>query len=446
MSDIVIKVENLSKRYRIGARETGYSTFRETIMDAAKAPFIRLQDTWSKVHRTWSKAKDSQPSAVGGQRSSADEFIWALKDISFEVKRGEVVGIIGRNGAGKTTLLKILSKITQPTEGRVELRGRVGSLLEVGTGFHPELTGHQNVYLYGAILGMDRWEITRKFDEIIAFSELERFVDTPVKRYSSGMYMRLAFAVAAYLEPEILLVDEVLAVGDAAFQKKCLGKMGDVSKEGRTVLFVSHNMGAIQSLCNRAFQLEKGYIASSGEVHSVVYAYLHSLIGMGSEMTWPEVSAPGNDEIKLTGIRITDEESSSHGVFSSNKDIFVEVTFTVKAHHSALCIGFDILTSEGNLVFRSYQTDSTPQEWPPVKKGKNRWHCIIPKGLLNGGLYYVAPRIGMHNMYWIVYLDPVVQFEVLLDHGVSPFWHSLDKTSRPGIIAPIFRWYSHDSI
>jgi lipopolysaccharide transport system ATP-binding protein len=432
MSDIVIKVENLSKQYRIGAREAGYRTFREILVDSAKAPF-------QKIARLFNR----QLSNVIRQ---SEETIWALRNVSFEVKRGEVVGIIGRNGAGKSTLLKILSKITEPTEGRVELRGRIGSLLEVGTGFHPELTGHENVYLYGAILGMNRWEITRKFDEIIAFAELEKFIDTPVKRYSSGMYMRLAFAVAAHLEPEILLVDEVLAVGDAAFQKKCLGKMGEVSKEGRTVLFVSHNMGAIQSLCGTAFQLEKGYIASSGEAHSVVSAYLHSLIGMGSEMTWPEVFAPGNDEIKLTGIRITDEEGSSHGVFSSNKDIFVEVTFIAKAIHSALCVGFDILSSEGNVVARSYQTDSAPPDWPVLKIGENRWRCSIPKGLLNGGVYYIAPRIGMHNMYWIVNMDAVVRFEVLLDHGLSPFWNVLDKTNRPGVIAPIFRWYNQDLI
>jgi ABC-type polysaccharide/polyol phosphate transport system ATPase subunit len=233
MSDVVIRVENLSKQYRIGAHE-GYKTFRETLVDTVKVPFQRLS---------------SLLSAPCSKLSSTNDTIWALKDVSFEVKQGEVVGIIGRNGAGKSTLLKILSKITEPTEGRVELKGRIGSLLEVGTGFHPELTGHENVYLYGAILGMDRWEVTRKFDEIIAFAEIAKFIDTPVKRYSSGMYMRLAFAVAAHMETEILLVDEVLAVGDTQFQKKCLGKMGDVARKGRTVLFVSHNMAAIRNLC-----------------------------------------------------------------------------------------------------------------------------------------------------------------------------------------------------
>ena len=268
MSETIIKVENLSKQYRIGAKE-GYKTFRETLIDSAKAPFLLCRDIAKKVISPLPSAGRSEP-------KSEENTIWALKDVSFEVKQGEVVGIIGRNGAGKSTLLKVLSKITEPTEGRVELRGRVGSLLEVGTGFHPELTGHENVYLYGAILGMDRWEVTRKFNEIIAFAELEKFVDTPVKRYSSGMYMRLAFAVAAHLEPEILLVDEVLAVGDAAFQKKCLGKMGDVSKEGRTVLFVSHNMGAIQKLCSRSFLLERGRIAIDNNTQQVVEAYLAS--------------------------------------------------------------------------------------------------------------------------------------------------------------------------
>ena len=271
--DVVIKVENLSKQYRIGAKE-GYRTFRETLVDAAKAPFARLRSVLSKEHGAQHSGSYPMPYAPGSMPSSQhDDYIWALKNVSFEVKQGEVIGIIGRNGAGKSTLLKILSKITEPTEGRVELRGRVGSLLEVGTGFHPELTGHENVYMYGAILGMDRWEVTRKFDEIVGFAELEKFIETPVKRYSSGMYMRLAFSVAAHLEPEILLVDEVLAVGDTQFQKKCLGKMDDVSKEGRTVLFVSHNMGAIRTLCGSAVWLHNGKKMKTGSAYEVINEY-----------------------------------------------------------------------------------------------------------------------------------------------------------------------------
>ncbi|MGA1791012.1 MAG: ABC transporter ATP-binding protein, partial [bacterium] len=253
MSSLAIKVENLSKKYRIGAREA-YKTFRETLIDSAAAPFRRLKHI--------------------GRPIPKEEILWALKDVSFEVKQGDVLGIIGRNGAGKTTLLKIFSRITEPTKGRVTLRGRVASLLEVGTGFHPELTGKENIYLNGAILGMDRYEISRKFDEIVAFAEVEKFLDTPVKKYSSGMYMRLAFAVAAHMEPEILLIDEVLAVGDAAFQKKCLGKMGDVSKEGRTVLFVSHNMAAVSWLCSRCIYIDEGKIESLGPTDELISRYL----------------------------------------------------------------------------------------------------------------------------------------------------------------------------
>ena len=259
MGDIAIHVENLSKRYRIGQRHR-YQTLRDTLTGAMYAPFRAVR------------------SLLNGQRSAAssevsNNYIWALKDVSFEVKQGEVIGIIGRNGAGKSTLLKILTRITEPTAGYAEIHGRVGSLLEVSTGFHPELTGRENIYLNGAVLGMTKAEIKRKFDEIVAFSEIEDFIDTPVKHYSSGMYMRLAFAVAAHLEPEVLLVDEVLAVGDAAFQKKCLGKMGDAAKGGRTVLFVSHQMNSIRKLCSRSIWLDAGRIQMADSTAKVVSAY-----------------------------------------------------------------------------------------------------------------------------------------------------------------------------
>jgi len=253
MSETVITVENLSKQYRIGVRER-YGCLRESIVKGITAPFQRLRRL--------------------GQKPPPEETIWALKDVSFEVQKGEVLGIIGRNGAGKTTLLKVLSRITEPTEGEVRIRGRVASLLEVGTGFHPELTGRENIFLNGAVLGMTRKEIQRKFDEIVAFAEVEKFIDTPVKRYSSGMYVRLAFAVAAHLEPEVLLVDEVLAVGDAEFQKKCLGKMGDVAREGRTVLFVSHNMAATVKLCARGLLLSSGRLVKEGSSRETVDFYL----------------------------------------------------------------------------------------------------------------------------------------------------------------------------
>jgi lipopolysaccharide transport system ATP-binding protein len=276
MSDIAIRVEGLGKQYRIGRRER-YKTLRESIMRGLAVPYRRLQSLFQ------------QPN---GKDSNGDGTIWALKEVSFEVKHGEVLGVIGRNGAGKSTLLRILSRITEPTEGYADLCGRVGSLLEVGTGFHPELTGRENIYLNGAILGMTRREIARKFDEIVAFAEFEKFLDTPVKHYSSGMYMRLAFAVAAHLEPEILVVDEVLAVGDAAFQKKCLGKMGEVSKGGRTVLFVSHQMNQMRRLCHRCVWLDAGRVSKVGSLVDVVSAYEGAMI------------APGRQERESTDCRL----------------------------------------------------------------------------------------------------------------------------------------------
>ncbi len=287
MSDIAVRVEGLSKEYRIGLRLEKYKTLRDSIAALAKAPSRLLR------RRT---------------RKGGDEQLWALRDVNFEVRAGEVVGIIGRNGAGKSTLLKILARITDPTHGVAEIHGRVGSLLEVGTGFHPELTGRENIYLNGAILGMRRAEIERKFDEIVAFSEVEKFIDTPVKHYSSGMYLRLAFAVAAHLEPEILLVDEVLAVGDADFQKKCLGKMGDVAQEGRTVLFVSHNMPAVQALCARAILLRKGTVAVDGPTGDVLREYLGHLHASAAHAFENNPERRGDGAVRLTGARVLDSE------------------------------------------------------------------------------------------------------------------------------------------
>src|SRR5213080_1227184 len=266
MSDVAIRVAGLGKQYQIGGDRKPYKTIREAISDTALNPLRRLR------------------AGLSADPLNGEHAFWALKDVSFEINRGEVVGIIGRNGAGKSTLLKILSRITEPTEGEIEIAGRVGSLLEVGTGFHPELTGRENVYLNGAILGMKRSEIDRRFDEIVAFSEIERFLETPVKHYSSGMYARLAFSVAAHLEPEILLVDEVLAVGDAAFQKKCLGKMGQVSRAGRTVLFVSHNMAAVQQLTDNCILLDKGHLTAYGPSAEVIGQYLSSITNHKSNL------------------------------------------------------------------------------------------------------------------------------------------------------------------
>ncbi|HZW03422.1 MAG TPA: ABC transporter ATP-binding protein [Anaerolineaceae bacterium] len=286
MTDFMLRVENLGKRYFIGRKEK-YRTFRESLTQTLSAPFRRSM----QVLRGQSQ-----------QAAGLDQALWALKGVDFEIHQGDVVGVIGRNGAGKSTLLKILARITEPTTGRVRIRGRVGSLLEVGTGFHPELTGRENIFLNGAILGMHRAEIERKFDEIVAFAETEEFLDTPVKHYSSGMYVRLAFAVAAHLEPEILLVDEVLAVGDVAFQKKCLGKMGDVARTGRTVLFVSHNMAAISSLCSRGFLLERGQLVAAGEVAAVIDRYMETSLRASQAPLSQRADRQGDGRLRFTAV------------------------------------------------------------------------------------------------------------------------------------------------
>ena len=385
MADIAIQVENLSKQYRIGGQQAQYNTFREKLIDLAAAPFRRLRQF----------RKPPPP----------EETIWALKDVSFEVKHGEVVGIIGRNGAGKTTLLKILTRITEPTYGSARIHGRVASLLEVGTGFHPELTGRENIYLNGAILGMKKAEINRKFDEIIAFAEIEKFMDTPVKRYSSGMYVRLAFAVAAHLEPEILLVDEVLAVGDAAFQKKCLGKMGEVSKEGRTVLFVSHNMTVINQLCPRTVLLAEGHVVRDGNTSDVVAEYLKTDSESGGECVWHDPRrAPGNDRLRLHAVRIV-SDSKVTGEVDIDKDVSVEVDFwNFEPGIRNVCTNIYVLDSMGITVLSTANVPAAnllPEEWfyQPHPAGLFRATCTLPGNFLNEGLYYI-------NVY-IVTLGPL---------------------------------------
>lgn len=316
MGDIAIRVENLGKLYRIGQR-LRYQTFRDAVAGALSAPF-------RGVH-----------SYLSGQRPSecpqeTDDFIWALKEVSFDVKHGEVIGIIGRNGAGKSTLLKILSRITKPSEGCAEIHGRVGSLLEVGTGFHPELTGRENIYLNGAILGITRRDIDQRFDEIVAFAEVEKFIDTPIKHYSSGMYMRLAFAVAAHLEPEILLVDEVLAVGDVAFQKKCMGKMGDVAKEGRTVLLISHNMAAVENLCQRGVVLHQGRIKYIGNQAEAITQYLKSL-GGNTLSLMDRKDRIGSGAVRVVGIEVKDVYGNTLDSAASAQDLDIYLYFATAA-------------------------------------------------------------------------------------------------------------------
>ena len=345
MSDVAIRVEGLSKQYRIGGPQASYKTLRESVVGAARAPIRRA----GRLLR-------------GEAATDHQETIWALKDVSFEVKHGEVLGIIGRNGAGKSTLLKVLSRITAPTEGTVDLYGRVGSLLEVGTGFHPELTGRENIYLNGAILGMKRAEIDQKFDEIVAFAELEKFLDTPVKHYSSGMYVRLAFAVAAHLDPEILLVDEVLAVGDAAFQKKCLGKMGEVAGEGRTVLFVSHNMGAVENLCSRSLLLSRGSNVLDGSSQSVVDYYLTNLLPYSiDDVTLAErTDRSGNGRVRLTSFHIEDPDGNKLAVARSGMDVVFAFGFQCPERNASMTrnvdMGFSLHSDRGQTLVVLYSS------------------------------------------------------------------------------------------
>ena len=376
MTDIAIRTHKISKQYHIGGPKEGYTTLRDSIMSTLMTPIRRTR-------------KLMQGQATGA--AELDEQFWALNEISFEVKYGEVVGIIGRNGAGKSTLLKILSRITEPTAGYADVYGRVGSLLEVGTGFHPELTGRENVYLNGAILGMTKGEIDRKFDEIVDFSEIEKFIDTPVKHYSSGMQMRLAFAVAAHLEPEILVIDEVLSVGDAAFQKKCLNKMEDIEGQGRTVLFVSHNMPAVTRLCERTILLDQGQILKDGPSAEVVGVYLNSGLGMTAIREWENLpDAPGDDVVKLRGVRICTEEKEVKDAMDIRRPIGLEMTFDVLQSGYVMYPYYNVVNEEGQRVFSVIDQDPY---WRDRPREKGRYVCIawIPGNLLSEGTLFVSP-------------------------------------------------------
>lgn len=345
MSDTVIRVENLSKKYIINHQQReGYTALRDVITNKVKSIGALIQNPKSKI-------------------SNSQEDFWALKDISFEIKQGDRVGLIGRNGAGKSTLLKILSRITEPTKGSINIKGRIASLLEVGTGFHPELTGRENIYLNGAILGMSKLEIERKFDEIVAFAEIEKFLDTPVKRYSSGMYVRLAFAVAAHLEPEILIVDEVLAVGDLKFQNKCLGKMEEVGKEGRTVLFVSHNMSTVSHLCTRGILLESGTVYSDTNAEKAISMYLEKSYNLAQEL--PLVhrkDRSGSGKVKTSSFRILNEEKQEESVLQSGKNYYFEIGYLNYTENilSDIVVSLDFYDEKGVrvLLIRSSFTNS----------------------------------------------------------------------------------------
>jgi len=422
---VVIKAEHLSKKYIIShQQQEKYVTLRDVIAKKAKSVLQSSRRT-GKAQRTIAKREE----------------FWALKDINFKIEKGDRVGIIGRNGAGKSTLLKVLSRITEPTTGRISIKGRIASLLEVGTGFHAELTGRENIFLNGAILGMHRAEIKRKFDEIVDFSGVERFLDTPVKRYSSGMYVRLAFAVAAHLESETLIVDEVLAVGDAEFQRKCLGKMQDVSQqEGRTVLFVSHNMQAITNLCSRVILINKGNIIQDDVPSRVIKDYVMFETSNEGSIFWDENSAPGDATVKLTAIRILDEKNNIQNQFFSKSKIRVQFDLNITEVSEDLVVGFDITDEDGVVILRTYHNDSKKEEWPSLQKGLNAIYCEIPGEFLNVGTYYISPKISLHCKKWILNADPLLSFDVELNHGVSPFWNVLNKSNRPGSLALIIPW------
>ncbi|MGB9714855.1 MAG: ABC transporter ATP-binding protein [Thermodesulfovibrionales bacterium] len=417
MTDIAIRVENLSKKYHIGRKQDKYRTLRDTLADAFVSPFRKA-------------GKLLRGQATGA--AELDETIWALKDVSFEVKQGEVVGIIGRNGAGKSTLLKILSRITEPTKGYAEIHGRVGSLLEVGTGFHHELTGRENIYLNGAILGMKKAEIDKKFDEIVAFAEVEKFIDTPVKHYSSGMYLRLAFAVAAHLEPEILLVDEVLAVGDAEFQKKCIKKMGRVSKEGRTVLFVSHNMLSITQLCTKAFWLENGQIKINGVTNEVVASYLSS--GIKGQAVWFNSSVLNSDlEVKFISARLLSSDNQPTGVVHFDEPFKVEISYEIIKPIRNLSIAYQLFDSHGNLVFESM--DSDMPDWKDCVREPGQYSsiCEAHAFLLKPGRYYLSIVSFIERIKIIEHQEKVLTFDLsTIGYNMNP--------GRLGIVSPVFFW------
>jgi lipopolysaccharide transport system ATP-binding protein len=400
-SDTIISVENLGKRYTLrhkGNREP-YVALRDVIARQAVAPFKAIGEKMrirSHVNGSHLNGSTYPPS-----KGSAENF-WALKDVSFEVKQGDVVGIIGRNGAGKSTLLKILSRITEPTEGRIRIKGRVASLLEVGTGFHPELTGRENVYLNGAILGMSRAEIKAKFDEIVAFSEVEKFLDTPVKRYSSGMYVRLAFAVAAHLQPEILIVDEVLAVGDADFQKKCLGKMHDVATGGRTVLFVSHNMAAVRNLCQRAMLLSQGRLAILADVSECIAAYDNSTSrSHGSTWTRPPTLASGPLSYKSVSVNVEGEQPR----------LTLQIDFVLEGQglHKPAFVAFDITAASGVALMQALPV---LEGFVHPKEGRQSFRVLVHLPPLVPGQYWVSPWVGSHNTETFDLIRQCVAFEV----------------------------------
>ena len=425
--DFSIKVESLSKRYR----RKGYE------------PYLILRDIISELPKKILRKKKNN---FDNRNSEGGRYIWALRDVSFEVKEGEIVGIIGKNGAGKSTLLKILSRITLPTRGYAVVRGRVGSLLEVGIGFHPELTGRENIYLYGSILGMSRKEIDKKFDEIVAFSELEKFIDTPVKYYSSGMYVRLAFSVAAHLDSDILFVDEVLAVGDIGFQRKCFSKMGEIGEGGnRTILVVSHNMDAIMRLCKRAILLDKGRLVLDGNVRDVVEHYLRGFGEAPAQREWSFETAPGDDFVKLKSVKLKNKNGELKNSFDIRQSIYIEIEYWVIKETNA-CVSVHLFNQMGVFVFASGENLDLEKAYQVKEKGLWKAVCEIPGNLLADGRYSIrtvllSPRKN-NRARWHADIREAVSFYVydtLEGDSVRGDWAG----NYPGVVMPRLRWESY---
>src|ERR1043166_5106873 len=412
-----LKISHISKRYLIGGLHPGYMTFREMVGGVLAAPFRKLK---------------------GG---NGHQTLWALTDVNLQIAQGELVGIIGHNGAGKSTLLKILSRVTKPTTGEVELFGRIGSLLEVGTGFHPDLTGRENIFLSGAILGMRRAEIERKFDEIVAFSELEKFIETSVKWYSSGMYVRLAFSVAAHLEPEILMMDEVLAVGDAAFQQKCLDKMHYIRQQGRTILFVSHDMTAITRLCKRVVLLEGGKITGDGEPAAVVNQYLSSSFKTGALREWGNVAdAPGDDIVRLRGVRVRDENGETISVVDVRKPLGIEVSYDVLTEGHTLIPVLEVYNEKGTELFSTHYTNS---EWRRQERPRGNYPSPVwisrylpAEGSVIGNVSIMShfPATVLH-----AHEENAVAFQVV-DSPAGDSARGDYVGPMPGVLRPLLKW------
>ena len=418
MDDIVIKAENIGKYYRLGQINTGMFYLDAKSWVSRK---LGIEDKTLKI----------------GEHVEDKNGFWALDDINFEIKQGDRVGIIGKNGAGKSTLLKVISRVTAPTKGRVGIKGNVASLLEVGTGFHHDMTGRENIYLNGAILGMKRAEINEKIDDIIAFSEINEHIDTPVKRYSSGMYVRLAFAVAASLDSDILIADEVLAVGDAEFQKRALGRMNDLSsKQGRTVLFVSHRMNAVKSLCKTGILLNKGKIVMRDDIDKCITGYQSNLY---DKKSFEDLSHYNNEFFELLEFKLVDQDGHDPVMPVENGDkVFVHIELNMKKIHHAFTTGYAIYNSEGTLMYWSYSVDDYDED-NNVKSGRNVLVGEIPNHFLNEGEYYIYFSASLHFIQWLVNPEvdsPCLKLYIQGGLSASPFW----TMKRPGVCAPVLKW------